>query len=159
MWHERETYGARYWRARNHVRIYGKDIVGDAFQGRLAEMDMDTYSDFGDPMLGIVTGPVAHDQRTVVSHRRLEIDIESGVGDTTGAASDPLMMLRWSDNGGHSWSLRKPTRAMGKIGEYGKRLRWLRMGRSFNRVYELTVADAVKRTIIGVYLNRKPGRV
>jgi hypothetical protein len=37
---------------------------------------------------------------------------------------------------------------MGKIGEYGKRLRWLRLGQSRNRVMKVTISDPVPRTII-----------
>ncbi|MGB1214611.1 MAG: hypothetical protein ACPG4X_14700 [Pikeienuella sp.] len=156
LWHERESVTARYWRAIGYVQAYGKHLIGDAFVGQIGELDRDTFTEYGSVITGIITGPVSHADRKRINHRRLEIDIESGVGDSNGAASDPQMWLDYSDDGGRTWSAQQPVRSMGKIGEYLTRLRWLRMGQSRNRVYRLTVADAVKRSIIGTYIDSPP---
>ena len=41
--------------------------------------------------------------------------------------SAPQYMLRWSDDGGHTWS-NEHWRSGGGYGEYGTRVRWLRLG-------------------------------
>lgn len=155
LWHERESVDQRHWRGGAYVRAYEKDLIGDAFVGRIGELDMDTFTEFGEAMQGILTGPVIHNDRKRAFHRRFEIDIESGVGLSSGA--DPLMWLDHSDDGGRTWSARKPFRSMGKIGEYRQRLRWLRLGQARDRIYRLTVADPVKRSIIAAHADIAPG--
>lgn len=157
LWHERESLDERFWRGSSYEFVYDKHIVGDVFQGRLGELDMDTYAEYGSTMQGILTGsPAAFDRRRVF-HRRFELDIESGVGDTSGDASDPQIWMDYSDDGGRTYSTRKPFRSMGKIGAYQQRLRWLRLGQARNRIYRVTVADAVKRSIIAAHLNPAVG--
>lgn len=151
LWHERESFGARYWRASNYVNVYGRHLVGDAFQGRIGELDQDTFTEFGGVMQGIVTSPPIHKDRFRLFHRRLEIDIESGVGTTSGG--DPQMWIDWSDDGGRTWSAQKPLRSMGPIGAYKTRLYINRLGQARERIYRLSVSDAVKRSIISAFVD------
>ena len=67
---------------------------------------------------------------------------------------DPQAMLRWSDDGGHTWS-NEHWRSMGKIGEYGYRTIWRRLGMTMkirDRVYEVSGTDPVKIAIMGAEL-------
>ena len=158
LWHERQSFGMGRWRVSTYANVYGKHLVGDFEHGRIGELDLDTYQEWGVTMQGLATGSVIHADRTRVSHRRFELDIESGVGLTTGQGSDPQIWLEWSDDGGRTWSARKPFRAMGKIGEYLQRLRWNRMGSARERIYRVVVSDPVKRSIIAAHLNVRQGR-
>lgn len=155
LWHERESLNGRHWRGIAYVWAYQKHLVGDAFQGRMGELDMDTFTEYGGVMKGTLTGPPVHSDRHRVAHRRFELDIESGVGTTTGG--DPQLWVDYSDDGGRTWSLRKPFYSLGAIGEYRQRLRWLRLGQARARIYRVTIADAVKRSIIGCHLDLYPG--
>jgi len=158
LWHERESFGQNYWRGgSSYVRAYSKDIVGDAFQGKLGELDMDTFQEYGSTMQGILVSGVVHSDRKNIFHRRLELDFEAGVGLTSGQGSDPQVWMDYSDDGGRTFSLRKPQRSLGKIGEYMTRLRWNRLGRARNRIYRLLIADPVKRTLIGTHLDAVAG--
>ncbi len=157
LWHERESFGARYFRASGYAFLYDKHIVGDAFQGRLGELDLDTFAEYGSTMQGILTGPPVYDDGQRIFHRRFEVEVESGVGLTSGQGSDPQMWMDYSSDGGRTWSARKPFRSMGKIGVYRQRLRWLRLGAARDRVYRLTVADPVKRTVIAAHLDLESG--
>jgi len=153
LWHERESFGDDYWRGgTNYAKAYGKHIIGDAFQGKLGELDMDTYTEYGTVMQGILTGgPIQQDQKRMF-HRRFELEVESGIGLTSGQGSDPQMWMDYSDDGGRTFSLRKSMRSMGAIGEYRKRLRWTRLGQARDRIYRVTVSDPVKRSVIGANL-------
>ena len=157
LWHERESFGARYYRVSAYVFGYDKHIVGDAFQGRLGELDLDTFAEYGGTMLGIATGSPVYGDGNRIFHHRFEVEIDSGVGDTTGAASDPQMWMDYSGDGGRTWSARKVFQSMGKIGVYRKRLRWLRLGSARDRVYRVSTADPVKRTVIAAHLDTEPG--
>jgi hypothetical protein len=68
------------------------------------------------------------------------------------------VMLRWSDDGGHTWS-NEHWASMGKLGEYGKRVIWRRLGmttRLRDRVYEISGSDPVKIAIMGAELTATP---
>lgn len=67
---------------------------------------------------------------------------------------NPQVMLRWSDDGGHTWS-NEHWRSMGKIGEYGYRTIWRRLGMTLklrDRVYEISGTAPVKIAIMGAEL-------
>jgi hypothetical protein len=66
----------------------------------------------------------------------------------------PKVMLRWSDDGGHTWS-REHWREMGRVGKFGVRVIWRRLGMTLklrDRVYEVSGTDPVKITIVGAEL-------
>lgn len=157
LWHERESGDARFWRTAAYAFAYNTHIVGDAFLGQLGELDMDIFTEYGAVMRGTMTGPPAHFDRKRVFHRRFEVDVESGVGLTSGQGSDPLITLDYSDDGGRTYSLRKPPRSLGRIGAYRQRLRWRRLGQARNRIYRLMIEDPVKRTIVAAHLEAEPG--
>lgn len=71
---------------------------------------------------------------------------------------NPAVMLRWSDDGGHTWS-NEHWRFMGKIGQYGHRTIWRRLGMTLkirDRVYEVSGTDPVKIAIMGAELHLSP---
>lgn len=74
--------------------------------------------------------------------------------DATADISTPQYMLRWSDDGGHTWS-NEHWRSGGGYGDYGTRIRWLRLGMTTklrDRVYELSGSDPIKIAIMGAEL-------
>ena len=67
---------------------------------------------------------------------------------------NPEVMLRWSDDGGHTWSQEHWSNT-GKIGQYFYRVFWRRLGMTMklrDRVYEISGTDPVKISILGVEL-------
>lgn len=68
----------------------------------------------------------------------------------------PQVFLRWSDDGGHVWSNYYPAN-LGETGEYKTRAIWRRLGRSRNRVYEISCSDPYPFRIIDGYINGDPG--
>lgn len=69
-----------------------------------------------------------------------------------GGTQNPQAMLDWSDDGGHIWGNEHWT-SIGRIGEYKYRSIWRRLGTSRNRIFRVTVSDAVKIVIIGAHLD------
>ena len=68
------------------------------------------------------------------------------------------MMMRWSDDGGHTWS-NEQWLPIGKIGEYFRRVIYRRLGMTLklrDRVYEISGTDPVKITIMGAQLYVTP---
>ena len=74
----------------------------------------------------------------------------------TGA--NPQVMLRWSDDGGHTWNGERMT-SMGRVGQYGTRAIFRRLGMTLklrDRVYEISGTDPVKVAIMGAELQISP---
>jgi hypothetical protein len=75
-------------------------------------------------------------------------------GELVGELLDPQVMLRWSDDGGHTWS-NEHWRSMGKAGEWGYRVFWRRLGMTEklrDRVYEVSGTDPIQLAIMGAEL-------
>jgi hypothetical protein len=71
---------------------------------------------------------------------------------------NPQVMLRWSDDGGHTWS-NEHWKSMGRVGQYGYRTIWRRLGMTLkirDRVYEVSGTDPVKIAIMGAELILSP---
>lgn len=87
-----------------------------------------------------------------------EDDLNLSVSVYDGIGVDPQIMLRWSDDGGHTWS-NEYWSSMGKIGEYYRRVFWRRLGMTLkirDRVYEVSGTDPVKLAIVGAELVISP---
>ena len=80
--------------------------------------------------------------------------METGVGLASGQGSNPQVMLRVSRDGGHSWSSTL-TAALGKVGEYARRVLWRRLGRSRDFTFELSVSDPAKVVFLGGFMDLK----
>ena len=71
---------------------------------------------------------------------------------------NPVVVLRWSDDGGHTWSNEHFSR-MGSLGNYQTRVFWRRLGMTLklrDRVYEVSGTDPVKISIMGAELLASP---
>ena len=100
--------------------------------------------------------PHIADEQIRIRHEAFQLDIEAGMGLTTGQGSDPQLMLRWSDDGGHTWSNEYWVSA-GPKGQYRRRARWTRLGQAQDRVYEVVIADPVKVAWLDAFLTLTKG--
>jgi hypothetical protein len=158
IWHTRSTglSGGRH-ASSCYAWAFGKHLTGHHMTGSIYELDLATYLDGTEYIKAVRRAQVVHNEAKRVFHKALQIDFETGVGlDANVQGRDPQAMLRWSDDGGHQWSNEHWT-SMGKIGEYGRRAIWRRLGASRNRVYEVAITDPVKRIIIGAWLDVEAG--
>lgn len=91
-------------------------------------------------------------------HKSLQIDMETGVGVSNPYAQgyDPVVFLRWSDDGGHTWS-NSHEKSLGLQGQYRHRIIYRQLGRSRDRIYELSMSDPVRANVIAGYLDAESG--
>lgn len=85
--------------------------------------------------------------------------VSSGLLQTTVTSTqpvDPTINLRWSDDGGHTWSNLYSVGA-GQAGAFKTRAIWRRLGRARSRIYEISVSDAVAWRLVDAYLKASPG--
>jgi hypothetical protein len=65
--------------------------------------------------------------------------------------NNPQAMLRWSSDGGSTWSNEHWT-GVGQIGKYKNRAIWRRLGTARDRIFEVSVTDPVNFVIISANL-------
>lgn len=150
LWHQRRsgTGQTGRWRCQWGVQAFGKMLVGDSLAGNLGELDLDTYTDFGATRRCSARTPNMYADGMRARMHMIELEAEMGVGISTGQGSDPLVMMRTSDDGGKTWSPER-TAKLGKIGETKNRARWMRNGSFRQRMVEFAVSDPVKPVLYG----------
>lgn len=161
-WHERESWdGANVslgrWRGNSAVTAYGNVYIGDAFNGNVSLLDWTVFTEQGNTMRALAFSAPLHQDRKRVFVSRFELDVQAGVGLTTGQGSNPQIMLSWSKDGGVTFGKLQQWRSMGKIGEYLQRLRWLRMGNARQWVFQIQISDPVPRVIIAAHADVSVG--
>lgn len=157
MWRHPDTGDLHRHRANCHVFFNGEHLVGDFEDGRIYALDMDTYDDDGDSILFLRRTQCNDSDGSAWNfYEELVIDMEAGVGLATGQGSDPLLMLRYSNDGGNSWSNIK-TKSIGAAGEYDRLVRFGPTGRGRNRVWEISITDPVKRVVFGAKVRLTKG--
>jgi hypothetical protein len=163
-WHERAGFdNGEFMRHRSNCQCNfgGNIIVGDFQNGNIYTFDLDVYADNGGIQKWLRSWralPTGQNNLKRTAQHSLQLDCETGVGLNTGQGSDPEVMLRWSDDGGHTYS-NEHWASIGKIGAYGHRTFWRRLGMTLklrDRVYELSGTDPVKIAIVGAELIISP---
>lgn len=86
-----------------------------------------------------------------------QVDLETGLGIADGQGEDPQIMLRWSDDGGQTWSPERWTSA-GPQGAFKTRAVWRRLGQARDRVFEVTMTDPVPWRLIAAWIDVRMGR-
>jgi hypothetical protein len=156
MWHERawRQYDGKQGRHRGNCHMFfgRRNLVGDWQNGNVYAMDLDTYSDDGNPIVRLRSSPHVAQGAMVIGHSSVMFEMETGVGIQSGQGEDPKAMIRWSDDGGHTWSSQRES-SIGKVGSYKSVVRETRLGKSHDRVYELSISDPIKVVITGAIIN------
>ena len=163
-WHERAGWdNGAFMRHRSNCQCNfgGNIIVGDYENGNIYRFDLDVFADNGGIQKWLRSWralPTGQNNLKRTAHHSLQLDCQSGVGLVTGQGDNPQVMLRWSDDGGHTWS-NEHWSPMGKIGQYFHRVFWRRLGMTLklrDRVYEVSGTDPVKIAIVGAELILSP---
>ena len=161
LWHERAGFSnGQFTRHRSNCQCNfgGTIIVGDYSDGRIYSFDLDVYADDDQVQKYLRSWraiPPGQNNLNRTAQHSLQLDCESGVGLNTGQGSNPQVLLRWSDDGGHTWS-NEHARSLGAIGATGQRVIWRRLGMTLklrDRVYEISGTDPVKIAIVGAELH------
>ena len=152
-WHERDSVDENFvslgrYRARTALAAYDTILVGDAFDGRVGQINWDFFLEYTLPMRGLIDTINHKNGRKRLFCSRFELDVEAGVGQTTGAFTDPKIMARRSRDGGKTWTPRQSWRSLGKQGDFGRRLLWRRQGWGRQLMWQLEITDSVRWTII-----------
>lgn len=155
QWHERSFKNAvlnarEQHRGSCHFVFDNKNLIGDRENGNIYDLSLSYYDDYGEEMIWERISPHYDQEKRLISHSSLELDCEVGRGETDG--TDPVIMLRYSDDGGFTWS-NELWKSLGKLGQYRTRVRWHRLGASRDRVYHLKGSSNTPFQLNEAYLN------
>lgn len=143
-------------RASSYAFAYGKHLVADHSNGKIYQLDFDTFQDNGNVIqrarasspihAGVYSEFIA--PGSLLFFNRVEFDVLVGVGLTTGQGSDPQLMVRYSDDGGYTWSA-QVFEPLGAGGDYLRKVVLHDQGMTKSRIYELTYSDPTEFAIFG----------
>lgn len=163
-WHERAGFDSgSFTRHRSNCQaaFNNEIIVGDFETADIYAFDMEVFADGGNIQKWLRSWrAIPSGQNTLkrTAHHSLQLDCETGAFFDPGLMainSQPQIMLRWSDDGGHTWS-NEHWQSTGAYGDYKKRVYWRRLGMTLklrDRVYEISGTDPVKVEILGAELS------
>lgn len=152
FWSKRVSFGLTRHVGAFSAQFLGRTIVADYGAGKLYEVDNDVFTEDGDVIEGEIVGEHLERELSNMTLSKIRVDMETGVGTTTGQGVDPQIMLQLSRDGGRSWGSER-WRSFGEIGGYTKRVEWRRNGMARKWTMKLRITDPVKRTITGCYVN------
>lgn len=162
LWHQRASYdpvAGVFHRHRGNCFLNFADVrmVGDYETGWMCQLSHTTYADnYGtgtSPLVAVRRSPHvwSKENRERVFCSQLQIEFTPGVGLQTGQGQNPQVMLRWSDDGGFTWS-NEHYASIGAAGKTRNRAVWRALGHARDRVWEASISDPVPRNIIGATL-------
>jgi hypothetical protein len=161
-WHERMKWNTRTaseeaWRPQFHCLAFGKHLVQDRQTGVIYEMSSEFGSDVdGDEIRRIRRCPHITNEKKALFFHELELDLEAGLGLQSGQGSEPTVMLRMSRDGGKTWGNERTVSA-GRVGQYGARAVWQRLGMARDAVFEISVSDPIPWRFVDAYIELEAG--
>jgi hypothetical protein len=148
QWHERvELVGGEYQQHRGqyHAYCYGRHLITGADE-LIYEYDPEVSTNAGDILVRDRVSPhYATPMLEWVDYGAFQLDCTVGKGIAGHAQAN--VMLRYSNDGGNSWSSWR-TATLGAVGQYQARARFLRCGSGRDRIWEVRCTDDVPLAII-----------
>lgn len=133
------------WNVNSIVVAYGKILAGTSL-GDIVELDKNTFTDLGKPILREFTTSPLSNQDEPLFVPRIILWMEAGVGLTTGDGSDPSVSMDSSTDGKTFGNNR--VRKIGKIGRFGQQTVWKRNGRNAAfKIWRFRVTAPIKPVI------------
>ena len=168
----------------NCVALFqGLVVVGDWENGKIYQLDPENYTDDEGPIRRLRRCPHLVTDFLRQYFSTLQIQFQPGVGlsgiqqsisnsaiagiaiaglavaGTSGTEIsnvNPKAMLRFSNDGGSTWSNERWV-GIGELGRYNNRAIWRRLGWARDRVFEVVVTDPVKAVIVSADLVAEAG--
>lgn len=152
MSHSRESDGLGYWRAMSSALFDTNILVGDRELGKLWKLDPKSATE-GGAVLRSKFATVSLSFETDVTIPMIELDME--VGQIDNPSVEPMLMVRFSRDGGFNW-INHSDVSLGTKGNYRKRIVLRRFGRLVRNkefIMELIVTDAARVQYYGAWAN------
>ena len=150
--------GQKYTRHRANCGCFFNNmyLVGDYQNGKIYALENEVYTDAGDTIRRLRRARHLTTDLQRQFFESFQIQFQPGVGLSLGQGQDPQAMLRWSNDGGSTWS-NEHWVSIGKQGQYIARALWRRLGWSRDRIFEVVVSDPIKAVIVSAELKMSAG--
>ena len=161
QWHKWLSWDATaavYKRHRSNCGAFfaNMNLVGDYENGKIYSIEPAVYTDDNNPIRRLRRAVHITTDLQRQYFEEFQIQFQPGVGLSTGQGDDPQAMLRWSNDGGSTWSNEHWT-SIGKIGAYQNRAIWRRLGWSRDRIFEVAMTDPIKAVVVSANLKASAG--
>ena len=156
-WTKRGTWNSSkgewgVWRPTWHARAYDEPRWLDSDSGKIYRASHSVYTDAGGGEIRrLRRTPTLTYENERLFYNALELDVDTGRGEGTGDGKDPEVMMRYSNDGGRTWS-NELWRSGGEVGEYRTRVRWNRLGAARKRVFEFVMTDPISWKLMDCFL-------
>lgn len=178
-WINPDGYLKRH-RSNCHAVMFNKNVVGDFENGKLYELSLSVYNDDGVQVPRIKSLQHILKSQNRIAYDWLRVNIETGnqeeienietqtqqlvaspsnpllidegfwLAVTAEAPASPKITLRFSDDGGRTYSNRM-TQSLGKRGAYLTSVLFTRLGMGRDRIFEFCWSTSVKTAISGFF--------
>jgi hypothetical protein len=159
MWHKWLSWdGQQFNRHRSNCGAFFNNsyLVGDYQNGKIYSLDNNAYTEDGSTIRRLRRAPHITTDLQRQYFAELQIQFQPGVGLETGQGQNPQAMLRWSNDGGSTYS-NEHWVSIGAVGKYKNRAIWRRLGWSRDRIFEVSITDPVKAVIVSANLKAEVG--
>lgn len=159
MWHERN-----YWNGVSQVTPLGRfhavtaldgiteeHFIGAGGTGQIYKQKSTVFTDVTQAIRRQRTAPHISDRQKWLYYHSLQIDMQVGVGVSVAGAE-----LEVSNDGGFTFGTVKAA-STGAAGQYKTRVKWRRLGRSRDRVFRVTLWDAIEYALVDAFVEVEPG--
>lgn len=159
LWHERTyrdpTSGieSRHL-ADNHCVFNGQNLIGAYNTATTYQYDTTNFTDNGNIINRRRRSPNTSNEQNFVFYHMFQLDCQTGVG--LEDAQDLTVQLRYSDDGGNTWSY-ELSQSVGAIGQYYRQVRFWGLGAGRNRVFEVVYSHPTHYAITNAFLNVTSG--
>lgn len=158
-WHQRcwsDNNGVRH-RVRPQVAAnpYQTLVAGDWQTGALHKIDLNNYTDNGQPIVRARRFKHMIQEDAKVTYAYFIADMEPGddLGtDGSTSANPPMISLRWSDDRGRTFG-NYVMQSLGAIGQYNTSIKWNRLGMGRDRIFELSWSLNARTSLQGAWLS------
>lgn len=139
----------------SYAFCYGKHLIANA--GDVRELDLDTYTSNGLPMIRErVSAPIVDPTGQRIMMNRFQLIMEVGVGLISGQGVDPQIMFEASYDGGKSWT-NESWVDIGRMSEGRIKVEWFNMSSAYEIMVRFRVSDPVFISVHSAAIDIRPG--
>ena len=160
IWTERFSYDHDgRWRAEYAVQYNNEWIIGNNADDGLYRLSHEAFDESGQFIVWRLRSAPLHAYPNCIAIDRLHLDFVTGIGRLSNDPhiSEPKVGLRWSDDGGRSWS-NQLFESLGKRGEYKTRVTFDSLGITgrTGRMFEVEISSPVVRSLMYAAIEGDP---
>ena len=141
------------WAPRAFADCYGWPLVGDRSSGTIWRLDPTVSTDrSGNGIRRVRQSAGLIDEHKRHPIDRIELLCDVGLGTQSGQGADPQALLQLSHDGGVTFGNQRQA-AMGRVGQYRRRVSWTRIGTAHDDVARVVWSDPAPVRVLDAWIN------